>query len=94
VQQLSRYTAMHGKKRVSPNKNRRGMRTPEDLKEAAEIISIQAGNLLAQAKSMEEMKIKAVTVDGQTKWDRGMKLVAEFVGNVEVAIIRERTSRF
>jgi hypothetical protein len=85
---------MQGKKRISPNKNRRAAKTPEDLRDAAEMLSIQAGNLLSEAKAMEAEKIKSVTVDGQTKWDRGMKLVAEFVGNVEVAIIRERTSRF
>jgi hypothetical protein len=90
---LTGYVRMREPKKKLPSERRRGAKTPEDLKDAAESLSIQAANLLAQANAMEEMKMKAITVDGQTKWERGLKLVSEFVRNVEVAIIHERTAR-
>lgn len=91
---MSGYSRMREPKRKLPSDLRRGLKTAADLKDAAESLGVQAGNLLSQAKAMdEELKIKALTVDGQTKWDRGMKLINEFVANVDHAIIDARKAR-
>ena len=89
---VSGYTRMREPKRKLPSDLRRAPKTPADLRDAAEMLSIQVAHLLAQAQAMEELKVKSLTIDGQTKWERGIKLVAEFVRNVEVAIIHEKTS--
>ena len=41
-------------------------------------------------QAMEEAGITEMPIDGATKFARGQQLVAEFVGNLEVAVSRAR----
>ena len=72
---------------------RRGEKTPDDIRRQADTMREQVGELLGLAQAMDDLQMDTLVVDGVTKIERGVKLVDDFVANLEAAISKEKRQR-
>ncbi len=72
---------------------RRGEKSPDDIRRQADTLREQVGELLGLAQAMDDLQMETLVVDGVTKIERGVKLVDEFVANLEAAISKEKRQR-
>lgn len=67
-----------------------GAKSPQDLRNYAETMRSQIGQLLAMAAAMEKSKIASVELDGVTKLDKGLEMCFEFIDAIELAIRKRK----
>jgi hypothetical protein len=72
---------------------RRGEKTSDDIRRQADTMREQVGELLGLAQAMDDLQMDRLVVDGVTKIERGVKLVDDFVANLEAAISKEKRQR-
>lgn len=83
---------MAKKRRSAPDGRaaRMGSKSPQDLRDYAEVLRNQVGQLMALASAMEKAKIAKVELDGVTKLDKGLEMGFEFVDAIELAIRKRK----
>lgn len=79
------------KRKPHASEVRRDFRSPAELREAARLLTEQAGYLEELANEVEKAGAKAVYVDGVMKFKNGLDLISTYVGNVEIALTIHRT---
>jgi hypothetical protein len=72
---------------------RRDWQSRDQLLELAKALREEAAKLDAQATATHDLGMDEVFIDGVTKADRGLLLVREFVGNVQIALIKGRVRK-
>jgi hypothetical protein len=69
---------------------RMGSKSAQELRDYAENLRGQQGQLLAMAALMEKAKIVRVELDGVTKLDKGLEMGFEFIDAIELAIRKRK----
>ena len=67
-----------------------GAKSGQELRDYAEVLRGQVGQLLAMATLMDKAKIAKVELDGVTKLDKGLEMCFEFIDAVELAIRKRK----
>jgi hypothetical protein len=83
-----------GKKKAShPAHLRRREINSGDLKEYVAQLKDQAAEMAALIKVMTELGVELTVIDGATKFDRGIELIAKFNEKLEEALVREKHAK-
>lgn len=61
---------------------RYGTVSADELDQLASRMEDLAAGVRAHAQSMRELQLPEIKIDGATKWDRGVELLADYFGNV------------
>jgi hypothetical protein len=69
---------------------RMGSKSAQDLRQYAEAMRGQIGQLQAMAAQMDKLKIARVELDGVTKLDKGMEMGFEFIDAIELSIRKRK----
>lgn len=75
---------------VPEKADRVGAKTPADLRAYAKKLEGRAGEMLALAEAMRQLGLDSVRVDGNTKADRGLRLIDEFIDRIDVLLRLEQ----
>lgn len=70
------------KKRHIPTEKRYGTINADGLDTLAERIEDLAVQMRGHAQVMRDLELPEITIDGATKWERGVELLADYFGNV------------
>ena len=77
-------------KKLSSAEKRYRRLTVADVRVFSQILREQCDDLEQIAQGMEAIEIKDTQIDGAQKFVRGQRLLAEFVGRLDVALAKAR----
>jgi len=69
-------------KQPTASEKRYGSVSADDLDQLAARMEDLAANVRGHANSMRELRLDTIRIDGATKWDRGVELLADYFGNI------------
>lgn len=70
------------KKRHIPTEKRYGTVSADELDSLATKMEDLAASVRGHAQGMRDLGLDEIKIDGATKWDRGVELLADYFGNV------------